>query len=139
MEQRLTIVGLGVSDVEAALRFYRDGLGWKPSSASDGDFVLFILVGGVGLVLYPRDLLAQDAGVTDPGGFGGITLAHNVGSREEVDALLARAIAAGATPLSPAHEKPWGYTGYFGDLDGHPWEVAYVPSLPLEGGMLATD
>jgi uncharacterized protein len=139
VEQRLTIIGLGVSDVGTALGFYRDGLGWKPSSASDGDFVLFTLAGGVGLVLYPRELLAQDAGVTDVGGFGGVTLAHNVGSREAVDELLTQAVSAGATLLSPAAEKPWGYTGYFGDLDGHPWEVAYVPSLRLEGGMLATD
>lgn len=139
VEQRLTIIGLGVSDVGAALAFYRDGLGWKPSSASEGDFVLFTLAGGVGVVLYPRDLLAEDAGVVDRGGFGGVTLAQNVSSREEVDAVLAGAVSAGGRLLSPAAEKPWGYTGYFGDLDGHPWEVAYVPSLPLEGGMLATD
>ena len=139
MEQRLTIVGLGVRNVPAALRFYRDGLGWTPSSASGGDFVLFTLAGGVGLVLYPRELLAQDAGVVDNGGFGGITLSHNVAYRERVDELLETAVTAGGSLLSPATDKPWGYTGYFADPDGHPWEIAWVPSLPLDEGMLATD
>ena len=136
VEQRLTIVSLGVTDLEAALRFYRDGLGWKLSSASTGDFALFAMAGGIGLALYPRQLLAQDAGVTDPGGFGGVTLAQNVAERAQVDALLAKAVAAGGTVTSPAVDKPWGYTGYFSDPDGHPWEVAFVPSLPLREGML---
>lgn len=139
MDQRLTLVSLGVRDFDAAVRFYRDGLGWKPSSASSGDFALFVLSGGVGLALYPRDLLAQDAGLADLGGFGGVTLAHNVTRRERVDELLAQAVAAGATLTSPPSEKPWGYTGYFADLDGHPWEVAFVPSLALRNGMLDRD
>ncbi len=139
MEQRITMIGLGVADVSAALSFYRDGLGWTPSSASEGDFVLFTLSGGVGLVLYPRRLLAEDAGVSDVGGFGGVTLSHNVASRSEVDELIARAVSAGATRLSGPEGKPWGYTGYFADPDGHPWEIAFVPSLPLHDGMLATD
>ncbi len=136
VEQRLTIVSLGVSDLEAALRFYRDGLGWKLSSASTGDFALFAMAGGIGLVLYPRQLLADDAGIDDAGEFGGVTLAQNVSDREQVDSLLAEAVAAGGTVTSPAVEKPWGYTGYFSDPDGHPWEVAFVPSLPLRDGML---
>jgi predicted lactoylglutathione lyase len=138
MEQRLTLVSLGVADVEVAKRFYGDGLGWVQSPASAGDFVLYVLRGGLGLALYPRDFLAEEAGLADPGGFGGVTLAHNVGSAAEVDELLQAAVAAGGTLTAPASEKPWGYTGYFADPDGHVWEVAYVPSLPLSGGMLAT-
>ncbi len=137
MEQRLTLVSLGVADRERATRFYRDGLGWKLSPGSTGDFVLFVLKGGMGLALYPRKLLAEDAGVDDPGGFGGITIAHNVETPAQVDALLAAAVAAGGRLLRPATEKPWGYTGYFADPDGHPWEVAHVPSLKLQGGMLS--
>lgn len=137
MEQRLTVVSLGVADVEAARRFYQDGLGWRQSPASTGDFVLFVLRGGVGLALYPRRLLADEAGVVDPGGFAGVTLAYNVESAEDVDTVLASAVAAGATLTAPASEKPWGYTGYFADPDGHPWEVAFVPSLPLRDGLLA--
>ena len=139
MEQRLTIISLGVRDIQAALRFYRDGLGWKPSSASGGDFVLFVLQGGLGLALYPRDLLAHDSGARDLGGYGGVTLAYNVTDRPQVDDLLASAVCAGAALLSPAVEKPWGYTGYFADPDGHPWEVAFVPSLLLEDGMLRAE
>ena len=136
MEQRLTLVSLGVRDLDLALRFYRDGLGWRPWSGSGGDFALFVLKGGVGLALYPRHLLAADAGVADTEGFGGVTIAQNVEKREEVDALLAKAVAVGGVLLRPASEKPWGYTGYFADPDGHPWEVACVPSLSLRDGML---
>jgi catechol 2,3-dioxygenase-like lactoylglutathione lyase family enzyme len=136
VEQRLTIVSLGVADLKAAKRFYGEGLGWEQSPASTGDFVLFVLRGGLGLALYPRNLLAEEAGLADPGGFGGVTLAHNVESAAEVDEVLRVAVAAGATLTAPATEKPWGYAGYFADPDGHPWEVAYVPSLPLTRGML---
>ncbi|MGV8082302.1 MAG: VOC family protein [Coriobacteriia bacterium] len=136
MEQRLTMVSLGVADIERATRFYRDGLGWTPSAASSGDFVLFVLAGGLGFALYPRDLLAQDSGATDTGGFGGVTLAYNVSDRAQVDRLLSAAVEAGGALLSLAIEKPWGYTGYFADPDGHPWEIAFVPSLPLRDGML---
>lgn len=136
MEQRLTLVSLGVKDLEAALRFYRDGLGWTLSAASTGDFALFTLTGGIGLALYPRHLLAEEAGVADAGGFGGVTFAHNVTLRQQVDELLAAAVAAGGTLISPAVDRPWGYTGYFADPDGHPWEIAFVPSLPLRNGML---
>lgn len=135
----MTLVSLGVSDLGRALHFYRDGLGWTLSSASTGDFALFAMSGGVGLVLYPRHLLAEDAGITDTGGWSGVTLAQNVDSREQVDELLAQAVAAGGTLVSKAAEKPWGYTGYFTDPDGHPWEIAFVPSLPLQDGMLSLD
>ena len=137
MKQRLTMVSLGVRSLEAALQFYRDGLGWRLWPGSSSNFALFVLQGGIGLGLYPRHLLAEDAGVADPGGFGGVTVAHNVSAPKDVDTLLAAAVAAGGTLLRPGSEKPWGYTGYFADPDGHPWEVAYVPSLPLTAdGML---
>jgi uncharacterized protein len=138
MEQRLTIISLGVTDLEAARRFYGEGLGWQQSPAGVGDFVLFVLRGGIGLALYPRHLLAEEAGVADAGGFGGVTLSHNVERAELVDQLLASAVAAGGTVSAPACEKPWGYTGYFTDPDGHPWEIAFVPSLALREGMLET-
>jgi uncharacterized protein len=137
MQQRLTMITLGVRSLEMAMRFYRDGLGWRPWSGGSSNFALFVLQGGIGLGLYPRHLLAEDAGVPDAGGFGGVTVAHNVATREDVDALLAAAVAAGGTLVRAASEKPWGYTGYFADPDGHPWEVAHVPSLSLTAdGML---
>ncbi len=89
MEQRLTVVFLGVADVEAARRFYSEGLGWEQSPASTGDFVLFVLRGGVGLALYPRDALAEEAGAKDCGGSGGVTLSHKVERRDLASALLA--------------------------------------------------
>ncbi len=132
MDQRLNIVTLGVRDVDRAVRFYRDGLGWKPALELD-DFILFQL-GWVALALHPRDLLAEDAGLT-PGrrGFGGVTLAQNVASREDVDRVIASACAAGAVLLRAASEKEWGgYSGYFADPDGHPWEIAHNPRFTLD-------
>jgi len=132
MDPRLNIVTLGVRDVARAVRFYRDGLGWKPA-VEMGDFALFEM-GGVALALYPQGLLAEDAGVA-PGlrAFGGVTLAQNVASREMVDRSIASACAAGATLLRAASEKEWGgYSGYFGDPDGHPWEIAYTPHFQLD-------
>ncbi len=132
MEPRISLVTLGVADLERSVRFYRDGLGWPLSSASAGD-VAFFRTGGAVLALYPRSLLAADAHLSSGApGFGGITLAHNVASREQVDAVLAEAAAAGAVILKPAQEAEWGgYTGYFADPDGHPWEVAWNPYFPL--------
>ena len=137
MEPRLHIVTLGVRDLNRAVRFYRDGLGFPLSSASVGDFALFRLHTGTALALYPRDLLAADANLDDPGGFGGITLAQNVATREEVDALLAQAVQAGGRLLKKAVAAEWGgYSGYFADPDGHPWEVAWNPQFPLHQGAL---
>ncbi len=132
MDPYVSIVTLGVADLERALRFYRDGLRWPLSSAGGGD-VAFFRTGGVVLALYPRTLLAADARVADVGsGFGGITLAHNVPSAEAVDRVLAEAVAAGATLLKPAERAEWGgYSGYFADPDGYPWEVAWNPYFPL--------
>ena len=132
MEPRISLITLGVQDLPRAVRFYRDGLDW-PMSSVGGDEVAFFRTGGAVLALYPRDLLAADANLPAAGsGFGGITLAHNVASRELVDAVLAEAAAAGGTILKPAGDAEWGgYTGYFADPDGYPWEVAWNPHFPL--------
>ncbi len=132
MEARISLITLGVGDFERARRFYRDGLGW-PMSGASGEDVAFFRTGGVVLALYPRPLLAADAHLSPDGsGFGGIALAHNVATREAVDAVLAEAVAAGATLLKPAVDAEWGgYSGYFADPDGYPWEVAWNPHFPL--------
>jgi catechol 2,3-dioxygenase-like lactoylglutathione lyase family enzyme len=132
MDPRLNIVTLGVRNLNQSLRFYRDGLGWKPSVAT-GDFILFEL-GGAALALYPRNLLAKDARVAPAGtGFSGVTFAQNVASRGDVDPILAAACDAGATLLRAASEKEWGgYSGYFADPDGNPWEVAWNPHFKLD-------
>ena len=132
MEPYISLITLGVADLERSLRFYRDGLQWQLSGASGGD-IAFVRTGGVALALYPRALLAADAHLTvDGSGFGGITLAHNVPSKEAVDRVLAEAVAAGATLLKPAEQAEWGgYSGYFADPDGYPWEVAWNPGFPL--------
>lgn len=137
MEPRITIITLGVSDLQAAVKFYQDGLGWPLSGASVGDIAIFKLMSGIALALYPRSLLAQDACLEDNGGFGGITLAQNVESEEEVDRFLSSAVNAGGRIIKPASHTEWGgYSGYFADPDGHPWEIAYVPFFTLEKGML---
>lgn len=133
MEQRLSLVTLGVADVARSRRFYEEGLGWTPSSASRESIVFFQL-GGIALALFGRAALAEDAHLppTPAEGFGGITLAHNVGSRAEVDAVMAHAERAGARILKPAQDVFWGgYSGYFADPDGHPWEVAWNPFVTL--------
>lgn len=132
MDPRLNIVTLGVRDMARTVSFYRDGLGWKPA-VEMGDFVLFEM-GGVALALYPHGLLAEDAGVApDPRMFGGVTIAQNVASRKTVDQVIASACAAGATLLRAPSEKEWGgYSGYFADPDGHPWEIAYNPHFRLD-------
>ncbi len=133
MEQRLTMVTLGVADMAVARRFYCDGLGWRESAASN-EQVSFIEAGGVVLGLYGRTPLAEDAGVSDAGeGFRGVALAHNVASQADVDRVLDEAVAAGATLVKPAETVFWGgYSGYFADPDGHLWEVAHNPFLPLD-------
>jgi catechol 2,3-dioxygenase-like lactoylglutathione lyase family enzyme len=138
MEQRMSLITLGVTDLMQSRRFYAQGLGWHPSSASN-EQVTFFQTGGMVLALYPRDALAQDAQLpNDNTGFGGITLAYNVRQREDVDTVLAEAKAAGATLLKPAQETDWGgYAGYFADPDGYPWEVAWNPYWELrEDGSL---
>jgi catechol 2,3-dioxygenase-like lactoylglutathione lyase family enzyme len=133
----MTIITLGVSDLDVAVRFYRDGLGWPLSGASVGDFAIFTLLTGTALALYPRTLLAQEANLHDKGGFGGITLAQNVESIEDVDHVLDEAVKSGGRLLKAAAHTEWGgYSGYFADPDGHPWEVAYNPFFVLKQGRL---
>jgi len=138
MDPRISVITLGVTDLARSRRFYVEGLGWKASSTS-GENIVFIDAGGVVLGLYPRDLLAEDATLKPGTGFGGVTLAQNVGSKAEVDAALAAAVDAGASLLKPAADTFWGgYSGYFADPDGHPWEVAYNPFWQLdENGRVA--
>lgn len=137
MEPRLNIITLGVKNLDKAVRFYRDGLGWPMSSASVGDFAIFRLHTGTALALYPRELLAEDANLKDNDGFGGITLAQNVTTREEVDSVLSKAVQAGGCLLKKARKAEWGgYSGYFADVDGHPWEVAWNPHFKMEQGNL---
>ena len=129
MEQRISLITLGVADVTRARAFY-EAMGWSGQSP-DGD-VVFIQAGGLVVALWDRDQLAEDSCVADTRGWGGITLAHNVASPGEVDAILAAADAAGATIGRLGAPTPWGgYSGVFIDLDGHPWEVAHNPHWPL--------
>ena len=124
MEQRVSLVTLGVRDLARSVEFYR-ALGWTPRE-DEHDDVFFFAVGGLVVALWDRALLAQDSCVDDPGGWGGITLAHNVRSSAEVDAVLAEAVEAGATLGRPGAPTEWGgYSGVFLDPDGHPWEVAH--------------
>jgi hypothetical protein len=131
MEQRISIVTLGVADLDRSRKFY-ERLGWKQSAASTGD-VIFFQAGGMALALYPRSDLAKDANIAEEGqGFAGVAIAYNARSHHEVDAVLAEAAAAGAKILKPAQEAFWGgYSGYFADPDNFPWEVAWNPSFPI--------
>ena len=133
MDQRITMVTLGVADMARARRFYCEGLGWRQSAASN-ESVSFIEAGGVVFGLYGRAALAADAGVPEAGsGFRGVALAHNVGSEADVDRVLDEAVAAGATLVKPGEKVFWGgYSGYFADPDGHLWEVAHNPFSPLD-------
>jgi catechol 2,3-dioxygenase-like lactoylglutathione lyase family enzyme len=129
MEPRISLVTLGVTDIGRARAFY-DALGWSGQSP-DGT-VVFYQAGGIVFALWSRTLLAADSTVADGGGWGGVTLAHNVRSPEEVDAVLAAAAAAGATIGRPGAATEWGgYSGIFVDPDGHPWEVAHNPHWTL--------
>lgn len=130
MDQRVSLITLGVADVPRARVFYQ-GLGWVGQEMEE---TVFIQAGGIALVLWRRDKLALDCGVIDDTatGFGGITLAHNVGSEAEVDQIISAAEGAGATVTKPAAKTFYGgYAGYFTDLDGHVWEIAYNPGFPL--------
>lgn len=130
MEQRVSVITLGVSDLARSRAFY-EALGWA-SGAAPADDVVFFQAGGMVLALWSRALLAEDSGVADPGGWGGVTLAYNARSPAEVDAVLAEAGAAGARIARPGGETFWGgYSGVFVDPDGHPWEVAHNPHWAL--------
>jgi uncharacterized protein len=129
VEQRLTLITLGVADVTAAKGFY-ERLGWRIGLESDD--TVFFQVGGSIISLWSREKLAADSGVTDGGGWGGIGLAHNVRSPEDVDRVIEEARAAGARISREPGPTFWGgYAGVFVDLDGHPWEVAHNAGFPL--------
>ncbi len=130
VKQRVTVITLGVVDLARARDFY-ERLGWS-SGAAPADDVVFFQAGGMVLALWDRGRLAQDSCVEDAGGWGGVTLAHNVGSPDEVDAVLAQAREAGAAiPRAGAATLWGGYSGIFIDPDGHPWEVAHNPHWTL--------
>jgi len=130
MEQRVSLVTLGVADTHRAQAFY-EALGWAGESPDDD--VVFFQAGGMIVALWGRDKLAEDSRVDDGGGWGGVTLAYNVASPAEVDAVLAEAEAAGATIGRPGTATFWGgYSGIFIDPDGHPWEVAHNPGWVLQ-------
>jgi predicted lactoylglutathione lyase len=130
MDQRVSLITLGVSDLAESRRFY-EALGWTTGAAPD-DEVVFFQAGGMIVALWGRDKLAEDTVVSDSGGWGGITLAHCVRSGDEVDAVLATADAAGATIPRRGAKTFWGgYSGVFVDLDGHAWEIAHNPHWAL--------
>jgi uncharacterized protein len=127
MQPRISMITLGVADLERSIRFYRDGLGLPQMESPPS--VAFFTLNGSWLGLYGREALAEDARVSAKGeGFPGFTLAHNVASEAEVDALLEQAVAAGARLVKPGQKVFWGgYSGYFSDPDGFLWEVAHNP------------
>ena len=130
VEPRVSLITLGVRDVARARTFY-EALGWRSSSKPE-DGVVFFQSGGMVLALWSREELAADSGVTDSGGWGGVTPAWNVGGPAEVDAIIAAAAGAGATIARPGAATFWGgYSGVFIDPDGHPWEVAHNPFWTL--------
>ena len=139
MQPRVSLITLGVHDLARARRFYESGLGWKVSAAGNEHVVFIQLAGGVGLALFSRASLAEDAHLADAGsGFSGITLAQNLDSKEAVDRAMAQAVAGGATVLKQPEDVFWGgYSGYFADTDGHIWELAWNPFFPLaaDGGI----
>jgi hypothetical protein len=132
MEPRITLITLGVSDLDRSVHFYRDGLGLPKRDGPEG--IAFFETHGTWLSLYPREALAKDAAVSAEGsGFRGVTLAHNVASPEEVDQMLQQAVDAGATLVKPGQNVFWGgYSGYFADPDGFLWEVAWNPHFTVE-------
>lgn len=139
MRPRITLITLGVDDLERALRFYRDGLGLPTPGIVGTEFehgavAFFDLQAGVKLAIWPRNSIAYDTGISkSPPSPTEFTLAHNVSSKEEVDAVMEQARRAGAKIVKQAHDTFWGgYAGYFQDPDGHVWEVAWNPQLRLE-------
>ena len=141
MDARITVLTLGVDDLERAVRFYRDGLGLPTEGIVGEEFehgavAFFELEGGLRLALWPRASIAHDTGLTEtPPSATEATIGHNVTTRDAVDDAMRRAESAGATIVKPAHETFWGgYAGYFQDPDGHVWEVAWNPAWLEERG-----
>ncbi|WP_456695385.1 VOC family protein [Aeromicrobium sp. P5_D10] len=133
MDQRISLITLGVADLARAREFYETGLGWSKGNAEDS-VAFYQLSNGMILGLWSREDLAADTKVVDTGAtFSGITIAFNARSRAEVDDILAQAEAAGGTVTKAAEAQFWGgYSGYFADPDGHPWEVAFNPDWPID-------
>lgn len=132
MQQRLSLITLGVRDLARSRAFYERVFGWKPAASSQ-ESVAFYDLGGYALGLFSLEALAEDAQLPVGSGFGGITLAYNTHSRAEVDQILDEVVARGAKLLKPAQEVFWGgYHGYFADPDGYPWEVAHNPGFELD-------
>jgi catechol 2,3-dioxygenase-like lactoylglutathione lyase family enzyme len=136
LKPRITVLTLGVDDLEASLRFYRDGLGLATEGIVGQEFeygavAFFDLQPGLRLALWPRASIAHDAGLSvAPPSATDLTIGHNVNSKEEVDAVMAEAGRAGATIVKPAQDTFWGgYAGYFQDPDGHVWEVVWNPAI----------
>jgi catechol 2,3-dioxygenase-like lactoylglutathione lyase family enzyme len=126
VEQRVSLITLGAADLGRARAFY-EALGWT-TGAEPGDDVVFFQAGGLVVALWDRASLAEDSGVADSGGWGGVTLAYNVRSPGEVDAVVEEARRAGARIVREPAETFWGgYSGVFVDPEGHPWEVAHNP------------
>ena len=133
MQQRLTIVGLGVADLTTSNDFYENKFGWTKLPSSNEN-ITFMQLNGILLSLYPKDKLAEDAGVSPEGsGFNSFTLAHNVESKEAVDEIFEELEQKEVTIVKPPQEVFWGgYSGYVADPDGHLWEIAFNPYLPLD-------
>jgi uncharacterized protein len=144
MEPRIHVITLAVADLDRALAFYRDGLGFQSEgligtefkgdeTTPDGTIAVFHLNGGLILTLYPRTELAKDAGVSlAPANSGEFSIGHAVASRAKVDEVISQAEAAGASATDRPHDRPWGiYSGYFQDSDGHLWEVLWNPALDV--------
>jgi len=133
MKPKIGIITLGVSDFEKSLRFYRDGLGFPTHNYKEGEDIAFFKLEGSWLAIYPWRKLADDANSSPEGsGFRGVTLAHNVKTKEEVDQVIRLAASAGAKVVKQPLDVFWGgYSGYFADPDGHLWEVAYNPFTDL--------
>ncbi|MFI5427405.1 VOC family protein [Aeromicrobium sp. UC242_57] len=133
MDQRLSLITLGVADLARSREFYESGLGWSKGNAED-EVAFYQLSNGLVLALWSRSQLAADARITDTGAtFSGVTIAFNARSRAEVDTVLTQAQAAGGVITKPGEEQVWGgYSGYFADPDGHLWEVAFNPDWPID-------
>lgn len=138
MEQRISLITLGVRDLAASTAFF-EALGWQ-RSVRQADGISFFQCGGLAFALWPWTSLAEDAGVSpERTGAGGFALAYNTRTREEVDAVLTEVAALGAAIVKPAAEVFWGgYSGYFRDLDGHLWEVAWNPGFALDAAGAVT-
>ena len=140
MKPKISLITLAVADLQRSLAFYRDGLGLPTHNYQEDQGIVFFEMDGTWLALYPKDKLAEDLARPGAnfefsgaqGGFSPVTLAHNVKTKEEVDAVIQQAIDAGAKLIKPAEDAFWGgYSGYFTDPDNHLWEIAHNPFMDL--------